>query len=63
MTVTGQTSKTVYGPFTATNTGPGVYKVSFKFTVVQAYTVAVLFKNGHISGSPVPNVDVFHSLV
>jgi hypothetical protein len=63
MKLTGQTTNTIYGPFAATNTGPGLYSVSFKFSIVEAYTVEVLFAGGHIKGSPVPNIEVFHSLV
>ena len=61
--LTGQSTSTVYGPFIAKNTGPGIYAVSFKFTIVEAYTVDVLFAGGHIKGSPVPNIEVFQSLV
>lgn len=63
MRLQGQTSGTVYGPFNAANSGPGLYSVSFKFTIVESYTVSILFAGGHIKGSPVTNIEVFHSLV
>ena len=63
MKLTGQTSNTVYGPFNSANIGPGLYSVSFKFTKVEAYTINILYLGGDIKGSPVPNIEVFHSPV
>jgi hypothetical protein len=63
MKLLGQTSGTVHGPFNAVNIGPGLYTVSFKFTIVESYTVSIMLAGGHIKGSPVANIEVFHSLV
>lgn len=60
----GQTTNSIYGPSVAVSDGKGSYTAEFKVTIVQAYTVSVLF-NGltNIVGSPIANVDVFASLV
>lgn len=59
----GQSSGDVHGPINASNIGPGLYSASFMFTKIESYTVSVKLGGGHIKGSPVPNIEVFHSLV
>lgn len=63
LTLTGQTSGTVYGPFSFTDNTDGTYSVSFMFEIVEAYTVSVTLGGTDVVGSPIPNVDVFHGHV
>jgi hypothetical protein len=54
--LTGQTTNTVYGPFTTESQLDGTYKVAFQFTVVEEYTLNVKLDGNDIQGSPIQDI-------
>ena len=58
LTLTGLQSSTVYGPFDSVYVENNLHRVSFKFEVVEDYSLAVTLNDEHIIGSPVSEIVV-----
>ena len=61
--VTGEENSTVVGEVDTTSLSNGTHTATFMFTIVDSYTLQVTLSGADTIGSPVTNIDVFHSQV